>query len=252
MHVVKEARRRASELSASELARYIDHSVLKPEFAQEEIAREVANAVGYGCRTVCVNPSSARLAASLVKGSQTGVCVVADFPFGTSPGENKLAQVTAILDGPVDELDIVAAYGLLRSADPAGAVSELGPVVAACHSAGVPVKVILETDALTFEQVTSGVEVCAEVGADFVKTSTGFYTGERMHGDRYGAFPEMIEHLITTARGRCQVKGSAGIRDRAHFLRLIDLGVDRMGIGYRSTPLMLGLEPAVASGSESY
>lgn len=74
-------------------------------------------------------------------------------------------------------------------------------------------------------------------GADFAKTSTGFFTGGRCDG----ATTEVIEAMMDTARGRIKIKGSGGIRDQEHFFRLIDMGIDRMGIGFRSTPIVLGL-----------
>jgi len=99
-------------------------------------------------------------------------------------------------------------------------------------------KVIFETDALTLEQVATATEYACRAGADFVKTSTGFYTG----GESKGATPEVIQVMLDAAKGRCKVKGSGCIRTREHFLQLIDMGIDRMGIGYRSTPVVLGLD----------
>ena len=232
--------RPASEMTASELARYIDHSVLKPELTPDEVRRETAAAIRYGCRTVCVNPASVAVAAELCAGTDTGVCVVADFPFGCSSTSSKVAQAEIAIASGATELDVVAGYGWLRAGLTAAVEEDLRPVVERCHEAGVLVKVILETDALTMEQVRTGVDAAVAAGADFVKTSTGFYTGATQH-DRTGAFDEMVQHLMTCAAGRCQVKGSGGIRDRDHFLRLVDLGVDRVGIGYRSTPVVLGL-----------
>jgi len=230
----------ASELTAAELARYIDHSVLKPDFTPDEVRQETAAAIRYGCRTVCVNPASVAAAAELCAGTGTGVCVVADFPFGCSSTSSKVAQAELATAAGADELDLVANYGWIRAGLTAAVEEDLRAVVEPCHERGVPVKVILETDALTVEQIRAGVEASVAAGADFVKTSTGFYTGTPQH-DRTGAFDEMVELLLATAAGRCSVKGSGGIRDREHFLRLVDLGVDRLGIGYRSTPVVLGV-----------
>ncbi|MGL5910056.1 MAG: hypothetical protein ACRCZP_08640, partial [Phycicoccus sp.] len=118
-----------------------------------------------------------------------------------------------------------------------------------CHNAGIPVKTILETDALTLDEVRAGVEAAISAGADFVKTSTGFFTGTTRH-QRTGASEEMVAVLQEVAAGRCKVKGSGSIRDREHFLRLVDAGIDRMGIGYRSTPVVLGItdDGSVSSG----
>ena len=98
-------------------------------------------------------------------------------------------------------------------------------------------------DPAHLEEVAKATEVACEAGADFVKTSTGFYTG----GESKGATTEVIRVMLEAAKGRCKVKGSGGIRDQAHFFELIDLGIDRMGIGYRSTPVVLGLTAAQAA-----
>lgn len=240
----------AAAMSVAELAAYIDHSVLKPEFTPAEIAREVANAVRYGCRTVCINPAAIAIAAPLCEGTGTGLCVVVDFPFGLSTTASRVAQVSDVLAAGVEELDIVANYGLLRSGRADLVEQDLREVIAECHAAGVPVKVILETDALTVEQIRAGVDAAVAADADFVKTSTGFFTGSTQH-ERTGASDAMVQIMMDAAAGRCRVKGSGSIRDRAHFLRLIDAGIDRMGIGYRTTPVVLGLteDPAADSGS---
>ena len=99
-------------------------------------------------------------------------------------------------------------------------------------------KVIIETDALTLDEVKPATAAVCRAGCDCVKTSTGFFTG----GKADGATEEVIAAMLEASDGRCKVKGSGGIRDQAHFFKLIDLGVDRMGIGYRSTATVLGLE----------
>lgn len=230
----------ATEMSVAELASYIDHSVLKPEFSPEEIAREVENGVKYGCRTVCINPSAIDIAAPLCEGSDTGMCVVVDFPFGLSTTPSRVAQAEDVLAAGVQEIDIVANYGLLRGGRADVVEQDLRAVVNTCHARGVPVKVILETDALTIDEVKAGAEAAIAAGADFIKTSTGFFTGTLQH-EKTGASEEMVALMQEVADGRCQVKGSGSIRDREHFLRLIDAGIDRMGIGYRSTPVVLGI-----------
>ena len=115
---------------------------------------------------------------------------------------------------------------------------DLKAVVGVCHEKNVPVKVILETDALNEEQIRKACRCCVEAGADFVKTSTGFLTGHEAHG----ATPEVIAVMQEEVGDNCLVKGSGCIRTREHFLKLIDMGIDRMGIGYKSVPVVLGLE----------
>lgn len=230
----------ATEMTVAELAAYIDHSVLKPDFTPDDVRREVEAGIGFGCKTVCINPASIGIAAPLCEGTSTGVCVVADFPFGCSTTASRVAQTQIVLEAGVDEVDIVANYGWIRGGDLARVTDDLRAVIEPCHDAGVPVKVIFETDALTKPQIREAAEAAIAAGADFIKSSTGFYTGTNQHASP-GASDEMVAFMIECAAGRCRVKGSGAIRDRAHFLRLIDAGIDRMGIGYRSTPVVLGL-----------
>jgi deoxyribose-phosphate aldolase len=208
----------------------------------------VEAAIGFGCKTVCINPASIEIAAPLCAGTQTGVCVVVDFPFGCSSTASKVAQTKIALAGGIQELDIVANYGWIRAGEMAKVEDDLRAVIEPCHEAGVLVKVIFETDALSYDEIRAAAEAAIAAGADFIKTSTGFFTGTNQH-EQTGAFDEMVAFMTECAAGRCAVKGSGAIRDRAHFLRLIDAGIDRMGIGYRSTPVVLGIEAGTAAGA---
>ena len=235
--------KKASDMTVRELARYIDQSVLKPEFTQTEIKKYIQEGIDFGCATVCINPASLDLAAELTKGTDTKICVVCDFPFGLSTTASKVLQAKEYCKrGDIYELDIVANYGWIKSGlwDQVGA--DIKAVCDACHGYGTAVKVIFETDALSLDEVLQATDVAIAAGADFVKTSTGFYTG----GPSLGATPELIEKMIARVNGRCKVKGSGGIRDRAHFLQLIDMGIDRMGVGYKSTPVVLNCTPEEA------
>jgi deoxyribose-phosphate aldolase len=229
---------KAGEMSPRALAAYIDQSVLKPSFTQDEIRRYIQEGIDYGCKTVCINAAALTIARAMCKGTDTGVCVVCDFPFGLSSTASKVLQAQEILTGGgVDDLDVVVNYGWLRSGMWEEAGAEMRALTEITHRHGAILKVIFETDALTLDEVARATEIACAAGVDFVKTSTGFYTD----GASNGATPEVIRVMLDAARGRCKVKGSGGIRDRARFLELIDMGVERMGIGYRSTPVILGV-----------
>ena len=231
--------KRASEMSVAELAAYIDQSVLKPEFTEEEIRRYIREAIDYNCKTVCINPSSLDIAKEMTKGTNTEICMVCDFPFGKSATASKVMQAEYMCrQGDVFELDIVANYGWIRSGLWDDVTADIKAVTDVCHKYGTAVKVILETDALTTDQIIKGTECVIAAGADFAKTSTGFYTG----GPGVGASLEVIQLMMDAAQGRCKIKGAGGIRDQARFFELIDMGIDRMGIGYKSTPLVLGIQ----------
>lgn len=231
--------KKAAEMSPQELGRYIDQSVLKPEFTLAEVQKYIQEGIDFNCKTVCINPAYLDVARKMCKGTNTGICVVCDFPFGASSTASKVKQAEIICqNGDVEDLDIVANYGFIRSGQWQEFEEDIRAVAAVAHRYDTLLKVIFETDALTLEQVATATEYACRAGADFVKTSTGFYTG----GESKGATPELIQVMLDAAKGRCKVKGAGCIRTREHFLQLIDMGIDRMGIGYRSTPVVLGLD----------
>lgn len=228
--------KKASDMTLKEQAKYIDQSVLKPEFTQDEILKYIKEGIDFGCATVCINPASLDIAQSLTEGTDTKICVVCDFPFGLSTTESKVKQAKIYCKGwDVFELDLVANYGWIRSGLWDKVHDDIKAVCDACKPYDVAVKVIFETDALTLDEVKKATEVAIKAGADFVKTSTGFFTG----GKSEGATEEVIKAMLEVADGRIKVKASGGIRDRKRFLEFIDMGVDRMGIGFNSTPVVL-------------
>ena len=202
--------KKACEMTTKELAQYIDYSVLKPEFTEEDIIALTKDGVELGCATICINPGYMDLCE----------------PYDT-----------------VKEVDIVANFGLIRSGKFDEVTKDLKACADAAHKYGREIKVIFETDALNEEQVRKACKCCIDAGADFVKTSTGFLTGFESHG----ATPEIIKVMMEEVDGKCKVKGSGCIRTREHFLQLIDMGIDRMGVGYKSVPVVLGLDNKVST-----
>lgn len=230
--------KKAAEMTVKELASYIDHSVLKPEFTQEDIRLHTQEGIDFGCATICINPSSLDMVSKMVEGTGTGICVVCDFPFGLSTTESKVKQAEEYCSKyKIDDLDIVSNFGQLRSGNLDYVTKDIKAVVDVCHKYGTKVKVIIETDSLNKQQIIDGTKCAAAAGADYIKSSTGFYTG----GEVKGATVEVVQTMIEAAEGRIKVKGSGCIRTQEHFFKLIDMGVDRVGIGYRSTPVVLGV-----------
>lgn len=235
--------KKAAEMTVRELARYIDQSVLKPEFTQDEIRKYIQEGIDFGCATVCINPSSLDIASEMCKGTDTKICVVCDFPFGLSTTESKVLQAREYCRKyDIAELDIVANYGWLRSGKLDDVTADIKAVVDACHEYHTEVKVIIETDCLTHEQIKEGTMCAIRAGADFIKSSTGFFTG----AENVGATCEVVRIMMEAGKGKIKVKGSGCIRTREHFLQLIDMGIDRMGVGYRSTPVVLNCTPSEA------
>lgn len=235
--------KKAAEMTIRELARYIDQSVLKPEFTVDEIKKYAQEGIDFGCATICINPSNLPIVAPMVEGTETGLCVVCDFPFGLATGEAKaLLAEEYCSKWDIQDLDIVANYGWLRSGMCDKVVEDLKPAIVVAHKYDMQVKVIIETDTLTSEQIADGTRCAIDAGADFIKSSTGFFTGH----ENVGATPEVVKVMMDTAQGQIKVKGSGCIRTREHFLQLIDMGIDRMGIGFRSTPAVLNCTPEEA------
>ena len=229
----------AETMTARELAAYIDYSVLKPEFTVQEIIDLTKDGVQLGCATICINPAYMDLCEPYVKGSDTMLCPVTDFPFGTSSTTSRVQQIEQVARyDSVKEVDIVVNYGRLRSGKYDEVETDLKACAEVAHKYGRQIKAILETDALSEEQIRQGCECCIAAGIDFVKTSTGFLTGHELKG----ASPEVIEIIMDQVKDRCKIKGSGNIRTREHFLKLINMGIDRMGVGYRSVPVVLGLK----------
>ena len=214
------------------LASYIDHAVLDPQMTVEQLKEKIIIGVNYGCKSVCVNPSDC------IQGSKTLLCVVCDFPFGCSHIESKLMQAQAIIDkGDIYEIDMVMNYGLLKSHEYEKVIHEITLMSHLCHQHHVGLKVIVETDALTKEEIKAAVECCIKGEADFIKTSTGYLKSEHLEG----ASPDVIRLIVETAQGRIKVKGSGCVRSRERLVELIELGIDRAGVGCSSTEKILGV-----------
>ena len=236
---MKKLTKKANEMSVKELAAYIDYSVLKPEFTEEDIINLTKDGVKLGCATICINPGYMELCEPYVKGSDTMLCPVTDFPFGTSSTASKVKQIEEVAKyDTVKEVDVVANFGLIRSGKYDAVTKDLKACAEAAHRFGRELKAIFETDALTEEEIRKTCHCCIEAGVDFVKSSTGFLTGHELKG----ASIDVIRIMMEEVGDRCKVKGSGCIRDREHFLKLIDMGIDRMGVGYRSVPVVLGLK----------
>lgn len=220
------------------LASYIDHAVLDPQMTVEQLKEKIIIGVNYGCKSVCVNPSAIDIAKECIRGSKTLLCVVCDFPFGCSHIESKLMQAQAIIDrGDIYEIDMVMNYGLLKSHEYEKVIHEITLMSHLCHQHHVGLKVIVETDALTKEEIKAAVECCIKGEADFIKTSTGYLKSEHLEG----ASPDVIRLIVETAQGRIKVKGSGCIRSRERLVELIELGIDRAGVGCSSTEKILGV-----------
>ena len=203
------------------IAKKIDHTMLKAEATKETIKRYCDEAKEFGFASVCVNTCHVPLVSEELKGTDVKVCCVVGFPLGAMSTAAKAFEAkNAVLDG-ADEIDMVLNIGGMKDKDYIMVRDDIKAVVDACE--GKTVKVILETCLLTKEEIVKACELAMEAGADFVKTSTGFSTG--------GATPEDVALMKKTVGDRMKVKASGGIRTYEQAVELINAGADRIGAG---------------------
>jgi len=206
-------------LARSDVARMIDHTLLRPDAGAGDIGRLCAEARRHRFGHVCVNPVWVAQAKGMLEGSGVGVVTVVDFPLGAGgAGLKRDATRLAVAEG-ADELDMVIPIGSLRAGDDETVAREIGVVVEAAQ--GRPVKAILETALLTAEQIDRGCRAAARSGAVWVKTSTGFGPG--------GATVEAVLRMRAAVPAAIGVKASGGIRDAATARAMLEAGAGRLG-----------------------
>lgn len=201
------------------LAKTIDHTLLKPEARRPDIEKLCREAAEHGFFSVCVNSSWVSFAAAQLQGTGAAVAAVTGFPLGAMHPHAKAFETRQAVSDGATEIDTVINIGRLRQGDDAGVLADLRAVVEAAE--GKAVKVIFETCLLSDEEKVRACEISVAAGAAFVKTSTGFSTG--------GATLDDVRLMHRTVNGRCQVKASGGIRDRATALAMIEAGATRLG-----------------------
>lgn len=207
--------------SAHDIAKMIDHSLLRPELTSSALREGCEIAKRYDVATVCCASADVPVIRDLLAGSDVGIAAVVGFPHGYSPTTIKVLEAEqAIADGAT-ELDMVIHIGRLLSGDVAYVRSDVRAVADAAHRRGVKVKVILENCYLTDDQKRIACKACEEGGADWVKTSTGFGKG--------GATFEDLALMRATVSSTVQVKAAGGIRDLDAALKVRELGCTRFG-----------------------
>ncbi|MBT9391950.1 deoxyribose-phosphate aldolase [Hymenobacter sp. NST-14] len=203
------------------LAPYIDHTLLKPDASLAQIERLCAEAAAHGFASACVPPSYVRQAAEALQGSGVAVCTVIGFPLGYALAKVKFFEAHQALTDGATELDMVLNVGDLQAGRLAEVEDEIGQLAELCRFRGALLKVIIETALLTQEQIVTACRLCAEAGADFVKTSTGFASR--------GASVADISLMRASLPTHVRIKASGGIRTRAAALALVAAGADRIG-----------------------
>ena len=203
------------------LAHMIDHTLLKPEASQDQIAQLCHEARKYGFASVCVNPTNAKICAQLLKGSGVPVCVVVGFPLGATPTEVKVFETQQAIRDGASEVDMVINVGALKSKDYELVEQDIASIARACHANNAILKVIIEAALLTDEEKVIACQLAKVAGADFVKTSTGFGPG--------GATVEDVALMRRVVGPRMGVKAAGGIRSYADAQKMIAAGASRIG-----------------------
>jgi deoxyribose-phosphate aldolase len=204
-----------------EVAALIDHTLLKPNATRDEIETLCREAAEFGFATVCVNPCWIALAARLLAGSRSAACSVVGFPLGaTTPDVKHYETRRAIFDGAA-EIDTVINIGALRSGDLRLVERDIEAVTSPCREAGVTSKVIIEAAYLTDEEKVAACTLAKAVGADFVKTSTGFGPGGATVSD-----VALMRRIVGPDMG---VKAAGGVKDFASLEAMVAAGATRIG-----------------------
>ncbi|MGU8581572.1 deoxyribose-phosphate aldolase [Clostridium perfringens] len=207
-------------MDKQQLAKMIDHTILKPEADKASIEKLCKEALEYNFASVCINPTNVELAAKLLKGSEVKVCTVIGFPLGANTMEVKAFETKDAIAKGADEVDMVINIGRLKDKDYEYVEKDIKAVVDAADKKALT-KVIIETCLLTEEEKVKACELAKKAGADFVKTSTGFSTG--------GATPEDIKLMRETVGPEMGVKASGGVRSIEDAEAVIKNGATRIG-----------------------
>ncbi|WP_304338902.1 deoxyribose-phosphate aldolase [Collinsella tanakaei] len=209
-------------LTQSQLAKYMDHTLLKADATLDGIDRVVTEAKQFGCASVCVNPFWVPYAARLLDGSGVATCTVVGFPLGASSTASKVFETTDAIANGADEIDMVINIGELKAGHAELVREDIRAVAEATHAGGKLLKVIIECCLLTDDEKRLACLLCAEAGADFVKTSTGFSTGGATVAD-----VALMRECVGPDFG---VKAAGGIRTLADAYAMIEAGASRLGV----------------------
>ncbi len=208
-------------ITSEQLAKTIDHSLLRPELTDQDIIEGCALARRYNVASVCVKPSHVPLAVRELQDSRVAIGTVIGFPHGAHTTAVKVFEAKDALANGATELDMVINIGALRSGRSADVRYDIRAVTEVAHQSGALVKVIFENAYLTDEEKVLACQLTEQAGADFVKTSTGFASS--------GATIEDLKLMRATVGPQVQIKAAGGVRTLDALLAVIDAGCTRVG-----------------------
>ncbi len=206
---------------ATQIASLIDHTLLKPEATREQITQLCEEARAYGFAAVCINPTNVKLATQLLRGSSVAICTVVGFPLGATLPEVKAYEAQQAIRHGATEIDMVMNIGALKSKDYELVEQDLAAVTRICHDHGAICKVIIEAALLSEEEKVIACQLAQKVGADYVKTSTGFGPG--------GATVEDVALMRRVTGPNMGIKAAGGIRTLEMARALMEAGATRIG-----------------------
>lgn len=209
-------------LTKSELAKYMDHTLLKADATAEQIDRVAAEARELNTASVCVNGYWVPRVAAALEGTDVMTCAVIGFPLGAMSTAAKAAETADVVAAGAREVDMVINIGELKAGNDDVVRADIAAVAEATHAGGAHLKVIIECCLLTEEEKVRASRLTVEGGADFVKTSTGFSTG--------GATVEDVRLMRETVGPDFGVKAAGGIRTLADAEAMIEAGANRLGV----------------------
>lgn len=201
---------------------YIEHTLLKQDATKEDFEKLYEEAIDNKFFGVCINPAYVKSAKEFLKSSNVKVVTVIGFPLGATTTEVKVFETRQALENGADEIDMVINVSKLKDKDYDYVINDIKSVKSVCQQQNL--KVILETDLLTSDEIGTACELCIRAGADFVKTSTGFVK------NGVGAKVEDVRLMSETVKSHgLKVKASGGIRDYDKAMAMIEAGADRLG-----------------------
>jgi deoxyribose-phosphate aldolase len=208
-------------LTERQIAKTIDHSLLRPELDDAFVEDGCRLAATYDVASVCVPPVHVRRARAILDGTDVAVGTVVGFPHGYCATATKVAETRGALDDGAREIDMVLQIGALRSGRDADVEADIQAVVDAAHAAGAIVKVIFENHYLTDDEIVRACRLTEAAGGDFVKTSTGFAASGATHDD--------LRLMRASTSPQIGVKAAGGVRTLDALIDVMNLGVTRIG-----------------------
>ena len=228
-----------NRISVEALAQMIDHTLLRPDATEEQVAVLCAEARQYKFFSVCINPVHVKFAVRELAGSDVKVCTVAGFPLGASVAAVKAFEAQQAVNHGAREVDMVINIGALKGGDFFLVQREVADIARHAHTGRALCKVIIEAVLLTDAEKVKACELAKEAGADFVKTSTGFAGG--------GATVYDVRLMRRTVGAKMGVKAAGGIRNLEDAIAMIDAGATRLGTSGGAKIINEYLSPAPAA-----